>query len=522
MFADLWHGRRAGSGRQATRQGGCAPQQALAALGAALLLTGCPQVPDAPSDSVVDPVELAGAIAVRSPGLGQVHLLSQGKSGVDVVHLPYSGKPTATVVAPDRSRVLWLDVAKRSLAACDGKTLQSYALPSEFSGVRASDDAAAAVLFHPAGSAAGTSIVNSDEVALVDLKAPGGKDNPRVATVTGLTRAPLTARVAPPISAADGVHRLVWMEAQGRLGIVDFGPTQVRTAVVPLAADPQALMQPIRTVVQVAPGAADLYLLVDALNDVVHVRIDVSGAALQISLDQIAAGADPGDLHLYSAAEGLRVLVANVQAKSLSVLDPATGSGFELPIAAPVSRFEPVAAADGKQRVLAWWHVGGLAKLWIIDLDDLAKKKGKAIRPVALDLPLYGVQPVGGQVVLELKSSQYGAALLDVLTGKVTQFSGAGKVSQVRTLGAAGSASAWLLGSSGGQTRLSRIALSDQHAASLNLDVDGQRLLPLGDGVALMGRSLAGWWLAFFAKGELNAANASWLEGFGLDGWAGR
>lgn len=515
MFADLWHDRRKLVGRRGALKG-------LAALGGALLFAGCPQVPDAPNYDLIAPVELTGAIAVRSPGLGQVHLLTQGKTGVDIAHLPYTGKPTTTVVAPDRSRVLWLDVAKRKLAACDGKAIQSFALPSEFSGVRSSDDAAAAVLFHPAGSTAGTSIVNSDEVALVDLKAAAGKDNPRVATVSGLTRAPLTARVAPPITSGDGVHRLVWMEAQGRLGIADFGPSKVRTAVVPLAADPQALMQPIRTVVQVAPGAADLYLLVDALNDVVHVRIDVSGAELQISLDQIAAGADPGDLHLYTAAEGLRVLVANVQAKSLSVLDPATGSGFELPIGAPVSRFEPVTAADGKQRVLAWWHQGGLAKLWIIELDDLAKKKGKAIRPVVLDLPLYGVQPVGGQVVLEHSSSQYGASLLDVVTGKVTQFSGAGKVIQVRTLGAVGSASVWLLGTSGIQTRLSRIALSDQHGASLNLDVAGERLMPLGDGVALMGQGLAGWWVAFFAKGELDASKANWLEGFGLDGWAGR
>jgi hypothetical protein len=69
---------------------------------------------------------------------------------------------------------------------------------------------------------------------------------------------------------------------------------------------------------------------------------------------------------------------------------------------------------------------------------------------------------------------------------------------------------------------LSRIALSDQHGASLNLDVAGERLMPLGDGVALMGKGLAGWWVAFFAKGELDASKASWLEGFGLDGWAGR
>ena len=172
--------------------------------------------------------------------------------------------------------------------------------------------------------------------------------------------------------------------------------------------------------------------------------------------------------------------------------------------------------------MLAWWHLGGANKLWIVELDDLAKKKGKAIRPIQLDQPVLGLQPVGGQVVLEHKSSQYGASLLDVVTGKITQFSGAGSVKQVRTLGSVGSASVWIVGTSGLQTRLSRIALSDQHGASLNMEVSGDLLLPLGDGVALLGPGLAGWWVAFFPKGELDKTKASWLEGFGLANWAGR
>ena len=494
-----------------------------AVLAALVALTGCPAVPDTQQSDLVAPVELSSAILLRSPAGKRIDVLTQSGSGIAVTQLPYDGKPDVTQLTPDGKRVLWLDAAKRKLTACDGKATVGYALPSEFAAVRAGDDSGSAVLFHPAGGTAASSIVNSDEVALVDLTAAASKTgNPRVATVSGLTRAPVTARVAPPIAAGDGKHHLVWMEAQGRIGLADFGPTKVRTAVVPLAADLQALMLPIRTVVRVSPGAADLYLLVDALNDVVHVRVDLAGAEMAISLDHIAAGADPADLHLYDAKEGLRVLVANLQAQSLSVLDPATGSGQEIPIGGPVSRFVPVTAADGKARVLAWWHLGGANKLWIVELDDLAKKKGKAIRPIQLDQPVLGLQPVGGQVVLEHKSSQYGASLLDVVTGKITQFSGAGSVKQVRTLGSVGSASVWIVGTSGLQTRLSRIALSDQHGASLNMEVSGDLLLPLGDGVALLGPGLAGWWVAFFPKGELDKTKASWLEGFGLANWAGR
>lgn len=485
-------------------------------------LTGCPVVPDPQQSDATAPIELSGAILLRNPAAKRIDVLKQSGNGLAVTQLTYDGKPTVTQVTADGSKALWLDPAKRNLASCDGKAAVVYALPSEFAAVRAGDDSASAVLFHPSGGTSATSIVNSDEVALVDLTAAPTKSNPRVATVSGLTRAPVTARVAPPITAGDGKHHLVWMEAQGRIGIADFGPTKVRTAVVPLAADLQALMLPIRTVVRVSPGAADLYLLVDALNDVVHVRIDLAGAELAISLDQIAAGADPADLHLYDAKEGLRVLVANLQAKSLSVLDPATGSGQEIPIGGPVSRFVPVTAADGKARVLAWWHSGGQNRLWIVELDDLAKKKGKAIRPIQLDLAVMGIQPVGGQVVLEHQSSLYGASLLDVVTGKITQFSGAGKVKQVRTLGAVGSASVWIVGTSGNDTRVSRIALSDQHGASLNIAVNGDKLLPIGDGVALLGQGLAGWWVAFFPKGELDKSKASWLEGFGLTNWTGR
>lgn len=494
-----------------------------AAFAAMVTLTGCPEVPEPQQSDLIAPVELSGAILLRSPSAKRINVLKQSATGLAVTQLNYDGNPGVTQLTPDGNRVLWLDAAKRILTSCDGKATVPYSLPSEFAAVRAGDDSGSAVLFHPAGGTAASSIVNSDEVALVDLTAAASKTgNPRVATVSGLTRAPVAARVAPPIAAGDGKHHLVWMEAQGRIGLADFGPTKVRTAVVPLAADLQALMLPIRTVVRVSPGAADLYLLVDALNDVVHVRVDLSGAEMAISLDQIAAGADPADLHLYDSKEGLRVLVANLQAQSLSVLDPATGSGQEIPIGGPVSRFVPVTAADGKARVLAWWHLGGVNKLWIVELDDLAKKKGKAIRPIQLDQAVWGLQPVGGQVVLEHKSNTYGASLLEVVTGKITQFSGAGAVRQVRTLGAVGSASVWIVGTSGTQTRLSRIALADQHGASLNMDVDGEKLLPLGDGVALLGQGLAGWWVAFFPKGELDKSKASWLEGFSLTNWTGR
>ncbi|MBI5611421.1 MAG: hypothetical protein HY902_21290, partial [Deltaproteobacteria bacterium] len=330
----------------------------------------------------------------------------------------------------------------------------------------------------------------------------------------------------PPITGPGGVHRLLWVEAPGRVGLCDFGPGgQARTAVVPLAADPLNTLAPIRSAVRVAGDKVDIYLLVDNLNDVIHIRVDLAATELDVSLDQIAAGADPADLHVFDTTAGLRVLVANVQAKSLSVLDPATGSGLEIPLDGVVRQFRVIPAPDGKARVLAWSPGSGLNFLYVVNLDDLAKKKGKAIERIAFDFPIVDLLPVAGKVLVRHQSTSVGLSLLDVVGGTATQFKGTGNLIDLRAIDGPSGATAWLLGSNGSDLRLSRIDLATLHGDSTPLHSTGQNLsvsaglYRVGDGLAVVGSGLAGLWAAWLPNQPIAAKNMVWFEGFALERW---
>lgn len=488
----------------------------------AVLATGCPQVPDDVPGAAIAPVELTAGVVFRNPARHRLEVLQATKPSATLKSLDYRGAPDWQVVTADGARVLWLESAARKLTASDGLTVQNYPLAAEFGAALPSDDGHVAALIHPEGGSAASSLVNTDEVALVDLDKPAAANNgnPKVATISGLGRAPLRARVAPPITAADGVHRLMWVEARGRVGLCDFGPSgAVRTAVVPLAANPQSQIAPIRSLVLVGAGRADIYLLADALNDVMHIAVNLGPTALDVSLDQIAAGADPLDLYVYESKGALRVLVANNVAASLSILDPATGSGIEIPLQSAVSRLRMIPAADGKQRVVAWAADQLHADAYIVDLDDLDKKKGKAVRRVLFDQSVVDLLPVAGKVLVRHTGSAVGLSLLDVISGTSTQFAGTGNLTALRVVETPGGAAAWLLGSASAGARLSRIDLTTLHGDSVTFNAAGQGLFRVGSSVMAYGWGLGGWWAAVFPDGPVDAKKASWFEGFTLQGW---
>ena len=485
--------------------------------GALALATGCPTAPSSPISAHGPPLEVAGTVVLANAPAKRFDVIAVDSKGTKLSQLPYTATADVWRETRDDSRALLLDTAHRTLTTTDGKTAQVFALPAEFGDVAGSEDGTAAVLWHPSSGAAPPSIINTDEVALVALLAKPGKDNPVVATLSGLGRSPLRARATATLQAADGAHRLLWVEAAGRLGLADLGPAgKVRTKIVPLAADPQSQIAPIRTEVRTTPTTVDLYLLAAALNDVVHVHIELAGAELVATVDQVAAGAMPVDLHLFDTKDGLRILTANYSGKSLALLDPATGSGLEIPLNNRVSKFVPVTGADGKARLLAWDDKAQTAYTYLVDVGDLTKKKGKALREVTFNASLHAAQAAAGFIVAELNGGQTSAALLAVDTGKITEFQGAG------TLAGPTSGALWLLGNSNFQARLSRVDLATLHGDTLVLgDVTADALVRLGDsGVAVLGPGLAGYWVAAFPTGALKADTGQWLEGFGLTGLA--
>lgn len=491
-------------------------RQRWALLGLLAGLTGCLDRDPRFEQEMPQPatLELGGRLLIVNPARDRVEVVSAKASEVETSRLPFESEPDLTEVATDGSRAALHDVETRTLTVLEAAATRDYLLPAEFTGLSLSEDGKFAVLFHAAGKSV-TSLVNTDQIALVDLTKPAEKDvNPRLATIAGLARAPLAVRIGPEMDTADGKHRLVWAEAPSVLGVADFGPGQPRTAIVPLAADPKADVRPVRTVARAEGSRTDLYLLSSGLNDVVHVRVDLAGPDLEVSLDQIASGNGPADLVVFLAKEGLRIAAVNKGSRDLALLDPATGTGLTIPLAHPAVKFRSYMGADGLQHALLLSDQA-VPYLYVVDLEDLAKRKGKAVHLVQLDHPVAQVVQAGSRFVIGPGGGVQGLTVLDPATQVRTAFAGAGTVLDLR----ATPDRVYALGKVGDGLRLSRIEMTSLQGTSLGLARTPTRLARLGDsGIAVLGAGMGGWWIAAFPTGELTTDAGRWLEGLTLQG----
>lgn len=467
--------------------------------------------------NISPPVEVNGALVFHDvSGEELIAVVDTGETN-ELRRTAYVGTPTQVNVSPDGKALVMLDVAARKLTTADpvGSKTRSVKLDSEFSGFVISDDSKAAAVYHADGGKGASSIVNTAEVALVDLDQP--EISARVATITGLSKAPMAAHVAPPVTLA-GTHRLVWIDALSMIGVADFGPNEVRTMVVPLvAADSGAQIVPLKVVALAGTSSVELYLIAKGSNDVVHITVDLAAGQLGAALDQIASGAEPSDIHVFTGKDGLRVLTVNRASRDLALLDPSTGTGTYVSLEDTVDTIVPFDGSDGKPRAVLWRKDGQLARLLVVELDDLAKKKGKAVKQVKVDQPILSMVTAGDRFLLEHASSNNGLSLYDAGPGKLTAFAGTGAIVDQRLIGN----QVFAIGDvPGGALRISWVEVSDTlHSDSITLNHGASALMRYGDkGVALAGPGFGAWWLALFPGGDLKSKRARWLEGFALEG----
>ena len=420
-----------------------------------------------------------------------------------------------TLIADDGAQLV-LDGQDRVLhrLLADAQTPSKWPLGAPFSAVTACDDGKAAVTFHVDGAQT-KELVNTAEVALVDLSNPDAA--PIHATVTGLARAPYVARCSGPVALADGDHRLVWLQVPSALGLIDVVPKGSSSVVVPLAApSSDIVVTPIRTVARIDAGLLDLYLIASGISDVIHLRIVLGGALPAVSLDQIGVGLGPKELEVFDSTDGLRAATLDAQARTVSLINPATGTGISVGLDDPVQRWTTFTDADGHRRALASGN--NLQWLTLIDLDRLEKKKGKAIERLKLQLAATSVEVIGAHAVVRHGNADV-VSVVDLATGKVSFFQGTGQVVQTRARGDAIYLLAWatdpVWGTQG--TRLSRIRMSDLKGETLAFSRKATALLPFGEtGIALVGAGFAGPFVGLWHDGA--PGPGQWLEGFALEG----
>ncbi len=465
------------------------------------------------------PLQVHGTLVFHDSVRQRLSFLRATNDGWD--SQPYIGTPTKRAVTPDGNRLILLDSTHRKVTTfTPPATLHEAALPATFSGLATSEDSQAIVLYHDPAIAGNSSLVNTAEVALLDLTAQEPKL--QVANVAGMPQTPQQAFVSPPVMLGATAHRVVWLHAASTVGVADFAADgKVRTVVVPLTPpDGKAVLHPHHAAARAAGGSLHLYLIASGSNDAVHLTIDLTGGDLSASLDQIASGAVPTDLQVVDSKVGLRVLTVNQGAQTVALLDPSTGTGTYVDLDFPATHILPYTGADTKAHALLYGS--GAAAIYTVDIDDMLKKKGKAIHKFTLSQPVTGVASAPPFFLLQHASTSTGLEMFDPNLGKLTAFAGTGAIVQWLLAGD----SIYILGSvvgPGGYShvgRLSRIDLKDSHGSSVDLSRSAESLWRLdGDRVAVLaGEGVGGWWTAVFDNGAVDANKPHVIEGLYLDG----
>ncbi len=460
------------------------------------------------------PVEVGDSLAFLDSGRQQLIRLRSADGKIAQDATPLAIDPLATARTPDGKLLLLLDTAfdkgHQQLAIVSASGAADWLqFSTAFSGLTVADDAAAVVAYH-APDKTQSGLVISAELALVDLAASPRKV--QMATIAGISTQPLAAHVSPPLTLPDGVHRLAWLETTSALGLADFGPTATRTVVVPLAtAGAAAGIVPKRTVARVTGTVADLYLIATGSNDAVHITVDLAPATLAVSLDQIASGPQPADLALMDTTAGLRILTVHAGAPQLALLNPATGTGTAVTLTSPSRHIQPYTGADGKLHALLW--ADNVATLQRVDIEDIEKKKGKAIHDVQASLGVSGVTALAGQFLLQHNGVQLSA--YDADNDRLTALTGMGTVRDVRVLGGA----MWVLGAVASGMRLARIDLANLTAQSMELNLPATGIAAWGStGVALWSLGDGSGALLALPTGALDLDTAELAQGFALAG----
>lgn len=478
---------------------------------ASALLLGCPSPAEGPDTAQRPaPFEVGGQVGLVQPAQKTLLVVRDDGGQAALRRLPAAVADLPMHTAVDQHRQVWLSSVGRKVLTTTGSKFDQLALPAAFTGLQLAADGDVAVAYHAAGVAAVDGLVNTDDVALLDLMA----GTVRAATLADLAQAPQSAVVSAPIAAADGEHRLVLLLGASKLGIADFGPAAVRTQVVPLSADPKVTVAPQQVVVQSGPEGVSLFVRANGLADVLHLQLDLNQTALQVALDQIAAGQQPVQMQVVDVPEGRRVLTVGSSRQQLAWLDPETGTGQQLALSAGVGELMAATSPTGTPLAIGW--MAGSRAVTVVDLPNLTKKKGKAVSVLTLDAPLQSVQVEAGKLIARHPVAAPALTVVDLATQKRSTFATKAPASAMRLV----AGQLWLLMPDGADSLLAKVALADLRGEVLALGEPASALLRLGDsGVAVAGSGgSGGWWLAAFPSGDLLGKDRWVLDGYAWQG----
>jgi len=392
------------------------------ALGA-LVVAGCGDraaVWDTPG-APVEARGLLGAVAIiDAPAERALMLPVEGDLRIAPVSLPIGRGFSTAKSTPDGRRLLVLargDVPRKrasdqapSLTLIDGSTSPSvlgrYELSDPFSGLALDPEEQFSVVYPTEADAA--FVENPNELMIVDLSKPPGASNPKPFTLRSFGGRPKELRLTPKLSLPGGITRLLVVETDRDVALLDLGHLDHPEITVKLTSGAEPVTPAGVAVHDGEPDRTDDARIAIRLAD----RPDVVVLdLLPLSPDEQAAspqtfrplpnvvdvGGVPGDVAFVRTDGGLR-LAAPIPARSvLSLVDPVTGIGTDVPLGAPFERIsvvtDSVGPTDKGSDVALLWSASS-PNVAFVTLGVTVGKPYKSVDRLELEQPVADVLDV--------------------------------------------------------------------------------------------------------------------------------
>ena len=514
-------------------------------LATALVVLGCgggrPDVWDRPRE-VYGPVPLKDAVAYVDTAREVVVMARVGTGTPELDEIPVGHRPRFAQPTPDGQRLIVLTrglEARRQGERDEPPGLYvidvldpaappvRFDLEAPFDRLAVTRDGRHVVAHF--GPYAGTDqdfFRNPNELAVLDLDAPPGDDNPTFRTIRSFSTAPTGVVLSPPMVVPgdpDGTPRVfAFVLAPGTVTMLDVTRPKLREVSLRLTTTGETVAA---EELVFAPQAGAAFIRASGARDVLAVQLSYEAPRADIpddndvrpSLAELGAGGRPADLAVFDGVDGVRrVVVATPGLSEVALIDTETAEVVRVPVPDPVDRI--LLVPEDAPRVAVFASLSTRApRLHVLPLDQLTGSLFPArVETIPVGAPIFDAVAVPGRdgILLVHDDARTVLGMLDVPTGTVAPIEGLGRL-DAWTFTANGS---HLAGASLGIQRIGFLGLDDLHPTDLRLDAAPRAILALASGGIWIDHGDRLGMATWLPSVEATRADAVVYEGFLAEG----
>ena len=362
---------------------------------------------------------------IDAPARRMLMMSVQGDNELAFSSQPLGPALAAAATTPDGERLLVLDrgVVPRRTADDAAPTLSvfgggsatpvglltRYELTDPLSGLTVDPESRYAVLYSSAADAA-SFVQNPNELIIVDLSAPVAADNPFPLTVRSFGGSPQGLTFTPTLSVPGGQRRLLVVQTDRDIALVDLAHLDLPEITVKLTGGTERLVPGGVAVSDGDPDPStdtDARVAIRLQNDANVILIDLlpvpepevpsTPQSFRAQPNVVPVGGTPSDIAFVQTDGGLRLAALVPAKRTLTLVDPLTGTSSDIELGATFDRLSLVTDVVGQtdlgSDVALLWSTS-TPTIAFVALGSTVGKPYKSVDLLQLEQPVGAVLPV--------------------------------------------------------------------------------------------------------------------------------